>query len=227
VARHRRPVSVRDDGLPAVLGSLITSGGIELAVLLEVDSGMVLDAWAKGGEAETPDAEALGARHADVVRALLALVGSPPGELALTVDNRHHVVRCVADPAGGRLALAVVVNGTPWVVRRVRRHLRQLPDAGLTTGPWMLSWAISPRPQPRPVAQRPTTTAPPGPPTADPARFTPDGLSMVRVGDPASLLAAGGQVTAAPTTGPTTTVPDPRRGPAPPSALPPARTAGW
>jgi hypothetical protein len=228
VARHRRPVNVRDDGLPAVLGPLITAGGIELAVLLEVDSGMVLDAWAKGGEAETPDAEALGARHADVVRALLALSGSPPAELALTVDKRHHLVRCVADPAGGRLALAVVVNSTPWVVRRVRRHLRQLPDAGLTTGPWMLSWAIGPRPQAQPTAQRPPAAAPPGPSAADPARFTPDGpLSMVTVGDPEPLLDAGGHATAVPTTGPAATVPDPRRGPAPPSALPPARSAGW
>ena len=175
MARHRRPVNVRDDGLPAVLGPLITAGGIERAVLLEVDSGMVLDAWAKGGEAETPDAEALGARHADVVRALLALPGSPPAELALTVDSRHHLVRCVADPAGGRLALAVVVNSTPWVVRRVRRHLRQLPDAGLTTGPWMLSWAIGPRPEARPIAQRPPAAAPPGPSAAHPLGSHPTG----------------------------------------------------
>jgi len=77
VARHRRPVNVRDDGLPAVLGPLITAGGIELAVLLEVDSGMVLDAWAQDGEAATSDAEALGARHADVLGALLAMPGAP------------------------------------------------------------------------------------------------------------------------------------------------------
>ena len=85
MARHRRPVNVRDDGLPAVLGPLITAGGVELAVLVDVDSGMVLDAWAQGGEAETSDAEALGARHADVVRALFALAGAPPAELGLTV----------------------------------------------------------------------------------------------------------------------------------------------
>jgi len=313
VARHRRPVNVRDDGLPAVLGPLITAGGIELAVLLEVDSGMVLDAWAQGGEAAPSDAEALGARHADVVRALLALAGSPPAEIALTVDGRHHLVRCVADPAGGRLALAVVVNGTPWVVRRVRRHLRQLPDAGLTTGPWILSWAFGPAPGP--VAERSSTepaitpfdelsTMPNGhlsTSPADPAlnavaagpllsttsTASADPVSLVgaadavgpfparqavSVGDtangatvasqaagddgpitasdggpaaPAGLAAVDGSVVpasatgaaeAAPTAGssssasiadPAAAVPDPRRGPAPPSALPPARGAGW
>jgi hypothetical protein len=300
VARHRRPVNVRDDGLPAVLGPLITAGGIELAVLLDVDSGMVLDAWARGGEAETSDAEALGARHADVVRALLALAGAPPAELALTVNGRHHLVRCVADPAGGRLALAVVVVGTPWVVRRARRHLRQLPDAGLTTGPWILSWAIGPRPASKPVAGRASTDSGPMPtgvlsstvdrqPPVDSALGT---LSAVAVGDlvghvstlglsaatlagdaadPVSTLglsaamlagdaadsgpnpgaaesgalgrplrapdpsSVGGPVPAESTAddpesetpaGATAGVPDPRRGPAPPSALPPARSAG-
>ena len=274
MARHRRPVNVRDDGLPAVLGPLITAGGVELAVLVDVDSGMVLDAWAHGGEAETSDAEALGARHADVVRALFALAGAPPAELGLTVDGRHHLVRCVADPAGGRLALAVVVSGTPWVVRRVRRHLRQLPDAGLTTGPWILSWAIGSAPAPKPVAERPPDPSAPmpagglppmhdGQPPADPALGT---LPVMALGDPVVRVATAGLATpgadsadsapimraaepptglspadgsapnpiaddlasepAAATTGPTATVPDPRRGPAPPSALPPARSAG-
>ena len=194
MARHRRPVNVRDDGLPAVLGPLITVGGVERAVLLDVDSGMVLDAWARGeasssdsavpgtgsrdhgpasgagsaqsdetvpdgamfGAGSAPgigpepggasfgpgsvrsdetvpdgvarpgfgslwrsllgdhpadpgvdrteapgDVEAFGARHADLVRALLALPGSPPAELSLVVDDRHHLVRCVADPGRG------------------------------------------------------------------------------------------------------------------------------
>jgi hypothetical protein len=74
------------------------------------------------------------------VRALLAVAGPPAGELVLTENgHRHHLVRCVADPAGGRLALAVVVVGPSRVVRRTRRHLRQLPDASLTAGPWILS----------------------------------------------------------------------------------------
>ncbi len=317
MARHRRPVNVRDDGLTAVLGPLATAGGVEFAVLLDVDSGMVLDAWARGGEAETPDAESLGARHADIVRALLAFPGSPPAELALTVDNRHHLVRCVADPAGGRLALAVVVNGTPWVVRRVRRHLRQLPDAGLTTGPWILSWAVGPEPPPRPSAEGYRTPMSAGPlpdgqplvvpvvgaastadrlagavALGDPATSAPIAAASAFVGDPATsapmagasakscdsatpagatgtvaslggpaipeptTAAAAAPVGAAavpvptpeqaavdgadspasatevpsavptPTTGPTATVPDPRRGPAPPSALPPARSGG-
>ncbi len=229
MARHRRPVNVRDDGLTAVLGPLATAGGVELAVLLDVDSGMVLDAWARGGEAETSDAESLGARHADVVRALLALPGSPPAELTLTVDGRHHLVRCVADPAGGRLALAVVVDGTPWVVRRVRRHLRQLPEAGLTTGPWILSWAVRPEPPSKPPAEGSA-------PRSDPMQAgpLPDGQPPVvpEVGAPSApdrplgAVALGDPATPPPTTGPTATVPDPRRGPAPPSALPPARSGG-
>jgi len=242
VARHRRPVNVRDDGLTAVLGPLVTVGGVERAVLLDVDSGMVLDAWACGeapessGSAETVpgggawpgigslwrslgavgrpygaggdaaeagDVEAFGARHADLVRALLALRGSPPAELSLVVDDRHHLLRCVADPAGGRLALAVVVVGSPWVVRRVRRHLRQLPDAGLTTGPWLLTWAVGPPPTPWPPAEPGTDGLPPPPAPGLPAHTGSDEATA----DPSA-------------------VPDPRRGPAPPSALPPARSAG-
>jgi hypothetical protein len=305
VARHRRPVNVRDDGLPAVLGPLITAGGIELAVLVEADSGMVLDSWAQGSEAVPTDAEALGARHADVVRALLALAGSPPAELALTVDGRHHLVRCVADPAGGRLALAVVVSGTPWVVRRVRRHLRQLPDAGLTTGPWILSWAFGPARSPAtersstgpelsttPNGHLPTSPADPalhavaaGPLMSTTSTASADEISLVGaaeaaglfparqavvVGDPSNGATAASQAASTGYSGPTTAsdggpatpaclpavdgavvpetasgateaastagasttdpaqaVPDPRRGPAPPSALPPARGAGW
>jgi len=373
VARHRRPVNVRDDGLTAVLGPLITVGGVERAVLLDVDSGMVLDAWARGeasssdsalsgtgspdhgpasgpgsaqsdetvpdgamfgaGSAhglgpdpggapsgparsdetvpggvarpgfgslwrslrgdppfdpgadrtETPgDVEAFGARHADLVRALLALPGSPPAELSLVVDDRHHLLRCVADPAGGRLALAVVVAGSPWVVRRVRRHLRQLPDAGLTTGPWLLTWAVGPPPTPWPPAEHPSPDGPPsgavdGRPPVPAARALPDdpsfnGHTSARLDEQAPVavdgrhplapaewpqhdgwpggavddrqqapadqhpLADGGPPSPSGepwpepvhdgSDDPAATVPDPRRGPAPPSALPPARSAG-
>lgn len=372
MARHRRPVNVRDDGLLAVLGPLVTVGGVERAVLLDVDSGMVLDAWvcgeapggsapadgavsgsdggrvaepepgtvssgssawhgdttpgggtrpgvgalwrsllgaeraagprvaggdrdadggadrdgiddsylgpiggvdglssgvgdgrightggfggvghtggfggightggldgvgrAGGGVAEEAvgaDVEAFGARHADLVRALLALPGSPPRELTLVVDDRHHLVRCVADPAGGRLALAVVVTGSSWVVRRVRRHLRQLPDAGLTTGPWILSWAMGPPPGPKPPADRPQASGrgslPPADRTGGPSAL--DGWSPPSVEAPAAV---DGFPSPAPAVegsndDPPTAVPDPRRGPAPPSALPPARSAG-
>ncbi len=190
MARHRRPVSVRDDGLAAVIGPLVAFCGIDLAVLVEVDSGMVLDAWVRGGPGEVAgsDAEALGAGHADVVRALLAVAGSPAGELVLTENgHRHHLVRCVADPAGGRLALAVVVVGPSRVVRRTRRHLRQLPDASLTAGPWILSLGHE------------------GPPVEVPVPAS--------MGVPPVPAAAFPQV------------PAQLRGPAPPSALPPARRA--
>ena len=229
MARHRRPVNVRDDGLPAVLGPLITAGGIELAVLLEVDSGMVLDAWAKGGEAETPDAEALGARHADVVRALLALPGSPPAELALTVDSRHHLVRCVADPAGGRLALAVVVDG--HAVGRAAGP--SAPAAVARRGPddRSVDALLGDRPAARSAADRRATTRrrAPGPfgrgsGSVPSPRAAVDGDGR-RPANPSWTRA--GTRPPLPTTGPAATVPDPRRGPAPPSALPPARSAGW
>jgi len=116
----------------------------------------------RSGRRDGPgDVEAFGARHADLVRAQLALPGTPPAELTLVVDDRHHLLRCLADPAGGRLALAMVLAGSPWVVR-LRRHLRQLPDAGFTTGP-NLSPGPSSRPrrgppqaEPRPMDHRPT-----------------------------------------------------------------------
>ena len=184
MARHRRPVSVRDDGLEAVIDPLVTACGIDMAVLVDVDSGMLLDAWMRGG---LGDAEALGAGHADVVRALLTVAGSPAAELELSEDGyRHHLVRCVADPSGGRLALAVVVAGPPRVVRRTRRHLRELPDACLTAGPWM--FALDHEGVPAARVPPPQEAAPPV---------------------PAGMLRAS--------------VPAPRCGPAPPSALPPAR----
>ena len=64
MARHRRPVNVRDDGLTAVLGPLVTVGGVERAVLLDVDSGMVLDAWARG-EASSSDSAVPGTGSRD------------------------------------------------------------------------------------------------------------------------------------------------------------------
>jgi hypothetical protein len=245
------------------------------------------------------DVEAFGARHADLVRALLALPGAPPAELSLVVDDCHHLLRCVADPAGGRLALAVVVAGSPWVVRRVRRHLRQLPDAGLTTGPWLLTWAVGPPPAPWPPVEHPpadglssgaTEARPPAPaarplldgspdgrvvadgrppvPAARPlldgpadGRLVVDGLPsaptarplldghaapasdgwpavddrQLAPGDPHPLADGvppppSGEPWPEPvhdgSDDPAAAVPDPRRGPAPPSALPPARSAG-
>lgn len=192
--RHRRPVNIRDDGLPAVIGPLVTAGGVDMAVVLEVDSGMVLDAWARGG---LGDAEALGAGHADVVRALLAVAGPPVRELVLSEDShRHHLLRCVTDPFGGRLALAVVVTGPSRIVRRTRRRLRELPDACLTTGPWIPSSGLGGPPPARDV----------------PVEWAPT-LALI---DTAVIHRVGPG-------GATPPAPAPRRGPAPPSALPPAR----
>jgi hypothetical protein len=198
VVRHRRPLNIRDDGLPAVIGPLVTVGGVDMAVLLEVDSGMVLDAWVRGG---LGDAEALGAGHADVVRALLAVAGPPVRELVLSEGcHRHHLVRCVTDPSGGRLALAVVVAGSSRIVRRTRRRLRALPDVCLTTGPWIPSSGLG---------------GPPPPAQGTRAEWAPT-ITTIDTGVIHRVRTAG--VTAP--------VPAPRRGPAPPSALPPARRGG-
>ena len=184
--------------------------------------------------------------------------------------------------AGGRLALAVVVAGSPWVVRRVRRHLRQLPDAGLTTGPWLLTWAVGPPPTPWPPAEHPAPDGLPsgavdGRPPVPAARPLPDDPSLdgptSALFDERAAVAVDGRHPLAPaewpppdgrpagalddrqaapadphpladgvpprplgepwsepahdgSDDPAAAVPDPRRGPAPPSALPPARSAG-
>lgn len=194
-------VTVRDDGILAALAPVIAGCGVEVAVLVDVDSGMLLDAWSPGG-----DPEALGAAHADVVRALIA-AGTPAGELVLTQDGcRHHLVRCLADPVGGRLALAAVVRGSSWVVRRTLKRLREVPDGCLMAGPLPLpagqgGWGDPPPgPHPLPDSGRTPAIAQIDPSwTLRPAR---------PIGHRASLEVAS------------------RRSPAPPSAIPPARREG-
>jgi hypothetical protein len=203
VARHRRRLTVRDDGLAAVVDPLVAAGGIDVAVLVDVESGMLLDAWARAG---VGDVETLGAAHADTVKALLG-AGPPAVELILSEDDRrHHVIRSVADPAGGRLVLAVVVGGPPRLLRRVRRGLRQIPEESLTAGPETTSVEDD---APLPFASAP----PPGPEVPALAQMDTVGRALR-----ASLPPVGWPVQ----------LPAPRRGPAPPAALPPGRHGnGW
>jgi hypothetical protein len=201
VARHRRPITVRDDGLAAVVDPLVTACAIDVAVLVDVESGMLLDAWVRGG---LGDAETLGAAHADTVRALLC-AGPPATELILSEDDRrHHVLRSVADPSGGRMVLAVVVTGSPRLLRRVRSKLREVPEACLTAGPLEAPEDHEDLQLPAQVRQAAQEV---------PALAQMDTGRALRSGPMGSV----------PMGGPPLPLPMPRRGPAPPAALPPGR----
>jgi len=161
VGRHRHVVNVRADGIAVVLGPLLSDVRITAAALVDVDSGMVLDAWSAAGpdadatatpDVRPPDLELLGAQHAEVVRCALALLRSWPSgdghqpdnpeadtcEVVLGTDGgQQHLLRTVPDPHGDRLALSVVVDGPPRVLERVRRRLRSISVDALTAGPSM------------------------------------------------------------------------------------------
>jgi hypothetical protein len=152
VARHRHTVNVRADGLQAVLGPLLRDRRVVTAVLVDVGSGMVLDAWSSHlGRAEL---EVLGAGHAELVRTArggpVPVPDLPGCEVVVSHgDGWHHVVRTVPDPHGDDLALAVVVAGGRRVLERARRRLRVVSTPALTAGPTM--------------SRRPGAPAPPGP----------------------------------------------------------------
>ncbi len=135
--RHRHAVNVRTDGLAAVLGPLATDPRVRAAALVDVDSGMVLDSCGPDTSDGPPDTETRGAAHAELVRIAMALASGPDDcEIVVqAADGSRHVLQPVADPHGGRLALAVVVDGSAWVLSRLRRRLRAVSDASLTAGP--------------------------------------------------------------------------------------------
>jgi hypothetical protein len=147
VGRHRHVVNVRADGIAVVLGPLLSDTRITAAALVDVDSGMVLDAWSADGPAPgAPDLELVGAQHAEVLRCALALLRSWPTagpdddacEVVLGTDGGcRHLLRTVPDPHGDRLALAVVVDGPSRVLDRVRKRLRTISVDALTAGPSM------------------------------------------------------------------------------------------
>lgn len=184
MGRHRHVVNVRADGIAVVLGPLLSDARITAAALVDVDSGMVLDAWsAPPGPATgpaAPDLEMLGAQHAEVVRCALALLAAHPlpdgpeagtCEVVLGADGGHqHLLRTVPDPHGDRLALAVVVDGPRRVLDRVRKRLRSVSVDALTAGPSMTrrpvlgGWSFAmPRPD-VPASGSPAPPAPPGTP---------------------------------------------------------------
>ncbi|MBW0119506.1 hypothetical protein [Pseudonocardia abyssalis] len=160
-------MNVRADGLQTVLGPLLRDRRVVTAVLLDVDSGMVLDAWSSHlGRA---DLELLGAGHAELVRTVRAGAdGRDEGceVVASLGDDRHHVVRTVPDPHGDHLALSVVVVGRRRALERARRRLRVVSAAALTAGPTMarrpgaLSRPTPPDPAAVPVAGVPVAGIP-------------------------------------------------------------------
>ncbi len=237
MGRHRHAVAVRTDGLAAVLGPLFFDPRIRSAALLDVDSGMVLDvcgpdtAVGRTGRgvpaAHDHRDEVRGAAHAELVRIALALAPNAGGRLGLVLEAGpdRHVLRTVADPHGGRLALSVVVRGPDRAVRRVRKLLEEVSDAALTAGP---STAV--RPGSAGWAATPATTAPvpdhPGPvppttpagragaaPASGPPGFGPPGPSGFGPPDPPRFGPPEPPGFSPPG-------PPPRSGPMPPSALP-------
>lgn len=213
MGRHRHAVAVRTDGLAAVLGPLFFDPRIRSAALLDVDSGMVLDvcgpdtAVGRTGRgvpaAHDHRDEVRGAAHAELVRIALALAPNAGGRLGLVLEAGpdRHVLRTVADPHGGRLALSVVVRGPDRAVRRVRKLLEEVSDAALTAGPstavrpGSAGWAATPVPPAPPPAH--PTPAPALPPVVRP--------DAARVSGPPGFSPPG---------------PPPWSGPVPPSALP-------
>ena len=140
-------VNVRADGIAVVLGPLLRDVRIVAAALVDVDSGMVLDAWSAGGAATgSPDLELIGAQHAEILRCALQLLRTWSGardaagacEVVLGADDGcRHLLRTIPDPLGDRLALAVVVDGPQRVLDRVRRRLQAVSVDALTAGPSM------------------------------------------------------------------------------------------
>ncbi len=192
MARHRHTVNVRADGLQAVLGPLAGDRRILGAVLADVDSGMVLDAWSSTWSRS--DIELVGAVHAEIVRVALGSSDQAAGALEVVLsrlDGRHDVLRTVADPHGDRLALSVVVVGPRRVLRRTRRRLRVVSESALTAGPsmarrpgaagWVPGAAPAPPPPPPPRRRSP----PPSPAPRDPAIMS---LAVASESGPPSAL---------------------------------------
>ncbi|MGI5130794.1 hypothetical protein ACQEVB_28585 [Pseudonocardia sp. CA-107938] len=187
MARHRHAVNVRADGLTAVLGPIGDDPAVRAALLIDIDSGMVLGAT---GHPTSADREELGALHGELMRLACGAVpgagaGEPvdPGALDTEVTvhrgaRQHLVVRRIADPYGDRLALSLLVEGPPRALRRVRRRLGWVSTAALTAGPTV---SLRPRDgawvpgavEERPALRAPSRTPPRAVPEPDPVDRTP------------------------------------------------------
>ncbi|HZZ48212.1 MAG TPA: hypothetical protein VFE65_15130 [Pseudonocardia sp.] len=151
MSRHRHAINVRADGLATVLGPMSRDPAVLVALLVDVDSGMVLDACGPvvqpGGTspARAVDVEELGAAHGELMRLALGAAGAVDDgvepsvqacEITVELGTRRHVVlRRVSDPHGDRLVLSVLIEGPARTVRRVRRRLGEVSASALTAGP--------------------------------------------------------------------------------------------
>jgi hypothetical protein len=152
VSRHRHAINVRVDGLAAVLGPMSRDPALLVALLVDVDSGMVLDACAPAARiadllspGATVDVEELGAGHGELMRLALGAVSAVADRVEPSLQDceitvqlgarRYLVLRRVPDLHGDRLALSVLIDGPARSVRRVRRRLGQVSTSALTAGP--------------------------------------------------------------------------------------------
>jgi hypothetical protein len=146
MGRHRHAVNVRSDGLATVLGQLMQDKAIRAALLVDVDSGMILDACGPQACGIGVDQEQLGAAHGDLMRLALgpAVAAGASGQpdqhrdceiVVSRDDGQHLVLRLLPDPYGDRLALSVLIDGPGRALRRTRRQLREVSASALTAGP--------------------------------------------------------------------------------------------
>lgn len=251
VGRHRHAINVRADGLASVLGTLMQDAAVQAALLVDVDSGMVLDACGPQAGGAVFDQEQLGAAHGELMRLSLGpAFGFAPND-PVPVDDceivvalggeRHLVLGRVTDPHGDRLVLSVLVCGPPRAVRRTRRRLREVSAAALTAGPTVSLRPVEGTWVPGVTEERPEVRARP---VADPPDTWPRGFGArpMRVGpmgvEPSRSEPVGGSALAAldapvpprPAVAPAPDVlpqmprivsAEPESRPAPPSALPP------
>jgi hypothetical protein len=243
VGRHRHAMNVRADGLASVLGTLLQDSAVQAALLVDVDSGMVLDACGGQLGRAALDQEQLGAAHGELMRlALGPALGFAPNEPAPVDDCeivvglgglRHLVLGRVPDPHGDRLVLSVLVCGPPRAVRRARRRLREVSAAALTAGPTVSlrpvegSWVPGvtqerPEVRARPVAGPPGFDTKPLRIGAEPTRIEPVGGSALAALDaPVSPRPVVAQVPDRLPAAPRIVPAGSGSRPAPPSALPP------
>ncbi len=183
MGRHRHITCVRADGLSTVLASLLEDRRVVAATLVDLGSGLVLDACSRDGD--LTDLELLGAGHADLARAAWAVTGTKPAFEATmaveTPDGRVHLLREVPDPHGDRLVLAVVVAGTSRSVARARQKMAAVPVEALTAGPSLQRRPVDGRWLIGPVAPEVPAVAPEGLPGLEPVHPTagaprPEGL---------------------------------------------------
>jgi len=207
--RHRHAINVRADGLSTVLGPLMRDAAVQAALLVDIDSGMVLDCCGRESAGTVVDQEQLGAAHGDLMRLALGPAFGPgaddPGrpepecEIVIGLDERRHLVlRRVRDPHGDRLALSVLIDGPPRVLRRTRRRLRDVSAAALTAGPttslrpiegeWHPGALPSPPPAPAPPrpAVAPMRVPAPAVPALSMVPVVPRFLQTTRIPDPAA-----------------------------------------